>query len=271
MAAVKFTMVFSVATSAPDDPAQARTGGWSESVYTGANTPSSNESFRTLCQLRAALLPRSARISGIRVQGVDPSTRATLQSVSFPGAQAVANETDIPQMSLALTVPDVDNEHSRRIKIACIPDRYIVRGEFLPLPPYARALNFFLNALGSWQMRSQNFALVKYDNISISATGLLKTVGVPAYFQGEVLRVYSAVQVNGRKVSGAFKVEADNAGGDTQLVNWPYGACTGGKHRKVSYIYPVMLTIPNPAVIVSTRKVGRPTAGYRGRRSKTKR
>jgi len=170
--AFKFTLVFNAITGAADDPAQQRSGGWSESVYDSVVNDQVMTDLRTLSQRRATLLPRSARIVTWRVQPVDPSGRAAPTSVSFPGPQNDVNDTDIPQMALQFTAPDTGGTHSRRMKIACIPDRFVIRGEFLPTPAYRRALTSYLDELSGWRMRSLDFTQVVQDIVTVNGGGV---------------------------------------------------------------------------------------------------
>lgn len=271
MAGFKFTMIFNAITGAADDPAQQRSGGWSESVYSPTDTGDELALFRTLSQRRAALLPRSARISGWRIQQVDPSVRAAQSSQNFPGPAGDTNDTDIPQMGLAFTVPDASGTHSRRMKIACIPDRFIVRGEFLPTPAYRGALTAYMNQLDLWAMRCIDFTapVVNVDNIT--AAGVMTTVTAITFNRGDVVQVRSAVKADGTKVSGQFKVSVATLNDETTLANWPHGLTVKGTVRKITYIYPNIEANENTAVVASTRKIGRPSTGFRGRRSRKRR
>lgn len=271
MPGFKFTMIFNCITGAAGDPAQQRSGGWSESVYAASADNDELALFRTLSQRRAALLPRSARISGWRIQQVDPSVRAAQSSQNFPGAAAADNDTDIPQMALAFTVPDSTGTHSRRMKLACIPDQYIVRGEFLPTPAYRGALTAYMNQLDLWSMRSLDFTVVQANIDNITAGGVMTTIGGPDYAIDQVVLIKGAVKTDGTKVSGQFRVNAATLNGETGLANWTAGATVKGKVRRAVYIYPNIEAGENTAVVAATRKVGRPSTGFRGRRSRRRR
>lgn len=268
MPGFKYTMIFNAITGAADDPAQQRSGGWTESVYAPNDDAENLALFRTLSQRRAALLPRSARISGWRVQQVDPSVRAAQSSQNFPGAAAADNDTDIPQMALAFTVPDAGGTHSRRMKIACVPDRFIVRGEFLPTPAYRGALTAYMNQLDLWNMRCIDFTQPVADIVGVTAAGVMTTVAGPDYAIGQIVAIKSTIKPDGTRVTGQFRVSAATLNGETGLANWTHGITSKGKVRRIIYIYPNIEAGENTAVLASTRKIGRPSTGFRGRRSR---
>lgn len=272
MPTYKLSMIFNVVTAEPGDAAQQRSGGWSESVYDTVLTPNSLAQFREFCLARAALLPGSARIVAIRTQPVDPSGSAQLTSVNFPGNAALNFQTDLPQVALYFNAASAAADHTRKMKLACVPDSQMVRGEFAPTPPYRAALTNYFAKLDGWSMRIRIKDNPRWDIIGIDATGVFSTVQVNTFANGDLATVYSTVAaLGGFKRSGNFRVTVD-AESVQRLVNWPYGACAKGKIQKAEYTTAVIRTAANnPAVRAAVRKIGRPTTGFRGRRSRSRR
>ncbi len=265
--AYKLSFVFQNISGVAGGAAQQRTGSWSESVYSGDPLNSVINSFRRFASARAGLLPFSAAIVGFRSQQVNPVGGVQTQAVSYPGTLFA---TDVPQMALLFSVRANGVSNVRRMKIACIPDSVIVLGEYAPpagsqFPP---ALAAYFRELQGWQMAGRDLTSVAKQLKTISSAGAYTTGEDFVAPVNSQVKVLSAINANGDKVSGRFEVGDGAALRAGTLRKWPFGDCTNGKIVNYVPIFPIMTTTPAPTVLAAQRKIGRPSLGYRGRRSK---
>lgn len=277
MSAGKYTMLIQQSTLHPTNNAIIRVGGWSESWY--EYDTSFIASFLNLCERRAALLPNNAAIVGQRVQQVDPAGSAQVFGQVFTGTAGV--QPDIPQMALLARARAVGVSNTRAVILRGIPDAYVENGEYVPSQGYAAKVLQFVGSLvnGGWKFRGRNLAadtsailIVSPVLDSPTSDAIISLIGtVPSSFAvGNVVQVLGAVDFDGIKRGGSFKVKAVDTDERTITIShWPYESCESGRVRAITYIYPVVADVQPNRII--TRKVGRPFTSYRGRRSKRRR
>lgn len=264
---MKCTMVFSLTTALSNANAPVhRTGGWSESHFIdNASFTQVRTLFEALCQERALLLPTGASITGQRYQLINPIGASQSQATLFPGASGL--QTDVPQMALLCRVPTIGARNISRLTLRGIPDQRVVEGEYSPSQGFNTALRRFFTQLSSFRMEGRDLAAENVPTLRIFANGVYRTQDPNAFAVNSVVRVMRAVRdVDGRTVSGTFVVQTVVDTRNGTLFDWTGGDTRGGTMRLNGIAYP-QLDGANAAVSrVVVKKVGRPSAGYRGRR-----
>jgi len=271
MPVFKCTMILNhVSNFANPAATLSRIAGNSESYYTETDSESVARSrFSLLCIARARLLPGGARITGQRYQQVSPVGSASTAGVNYPGA--TANAADIAQAALSVRVQSASTINNGTLGLHYCPDNQLVLGEYTPTPLFAGDLSVFFTTLssGQWKFKALDLTQEKLDLVGISSVGVGTTVQVNTINVDDTVKVYSTVEiVTDRKHSGTFKISAI-AGATFTLSNWPHGQTVLGKIRKAITIYPTIGSVGTPKA--AARKPGRPSSGYRGRRSARRR
>jgi hypothetical protein len=277
----RMTALFSLTTT-PVNRATANphTGGWSESWWTTQSGPTLATSFTNLLKLRAALLPASAQITGSRqstftIQGnrlIPGPTSSSEQN--FPGNANYV--TDLPQAALQLKGYGDSVSNHNSFYLRGIPDAMIVGGEYSPTRPFGNAVSAFKAALvGPWgfvardlsQPRLQVLALVQAtppppNQAILQLAGVLAGVAANSFLRFS--RVYGS---DGNPIKGAFAVTQPPVGNLYTLqmpnVNPVFRPSGTARLDLLTYIAYSSVAYNRAGV----KKVGRPSEGYRGRRS----
>lgn len=273
----KVSNLFSI-TTAPTNPANAtpHSGGWSEGFWMSQDPLPYAVALASLRQKRAALLPKQAAMIGFRVgvYTIDQNKLIPVGSSTgrllLPGPSS--RETDLPQVSLELSVTAVGGPNVSRPILRCIPDDQMKFGEYQPDGPFAGLVTQYRNAFGGnapWGFigRDLSFGAVRVKQI---VAGVLTTFDpIPGFANGNFIRFIRVINDSKLPVKGAFSAVA-GAGNTYTLSGYNGGEVTkpSGSCRKDAIRW-----FPNNAVTVSrglVRKVGRPSQGYRGRRSRAR-
>jgi hypothetical protein len=263
--ASKYTMLFKLTTNRSSGSVGSHTGGWSESWYSSdpINTQG-KQSFRSLCQARAALLSQGGQIIGQRYQNIDPVGRSVAEGIVFNGGQGAC---DVPQLSVFYTLPCAGVPNVRRITLRGVPDAVCVEGEYVPIPAFRNALQRFNDALVDllWQCRCRNLTAEKVPIVSIDTNGTFKLSQPLTFAPNDVVTV-NRVKIPGATLTQQVTIDSRVDAQNGKLFGWQNGATTGGTMQEKSIIYPTLLlaTVTPRATI---RKVGRPGDAYRGRAS----
>jgi hypothetical protein len=158
----------------------------------------------------------------------------------------------------------------RRVALRGIPDINVVEGEYQPQGTFPANLNSFIQALAAWQFRGRDLSQAAQPVLTIGATGLVTAVSPLAFIQLQMVRVLKAKDSSGNLRGGRFQVATvgPNANQIT-LLNWPFGACTGGNVRlDTANIYASVDAANTTSGRIVVKKVGRPFTQYRGRRGR---
>jgi len=248
-------------------------GGFSESVYYGDISTSTINSFKDLIAARCFLLPTGAKITGYRLQAVDPRGSSSLRKIAGAGPTGENYNSDIPQMALLLSVPASGLANTSRRRIAAIPDRMIRFGEYDPTTAFRASMTFYLRALNGWWMRGHDLTQTIANITTVAADGTVTITAGVGYAINDVISIRSTQRPDGTRVSGQFKVAVATSPTVFQLKGWKAGACVLGTCQKIVSIFPPMATasVDQDAFTVVTRKIGRPLRKYVGRRSKRRR
>ena len=273
MAAYRYTMIFQYLSGPSSGPALNLKGGWSESVYWSSFGASQQNAFQQLAQARAALLPARSFVSGLRYQRVDPTGSAQTQSVNYPGGNtANAVNSDIPQMALLLRVGASGYSNIRSMRIAALPDTMVQFGEFVPTadPAWSAAFVGYTQLLSTWAFRAQDLTQPITPLLSITSAGVCNTNGIVTYALGQKLKIKRALDTFNSPKGGFVTVTVPSTGSMFTVTGWTHGSCLGGVVQPYVPIYPTIVASPASISRVVVRKIGRPSLGYRGRRSRVK-
>ncbi len=252
-----------------------RASGWSESWYYDGviGDATLNTRINRLCVRRAALLPASARIVGIRQGQVNPTSGSQSKDVVYPG---VANSVqDLPQLALQFTMRSTAGFNQRNVELRGVPDNVVVRGEYVSLADYQTSLRAYFDSLRNdgWLMRAIDRTVLRVNIITITAEGVLTTQENHGLLAGNKISVMSTIDDDeGDKWSfEATCLTPTNA--TTVPLLLPYDFRGFGYHkgkiRKLGIDY-VGVTISDDEILTPKavmRKAGRPFAQFHGRRT----
>lgn len=281
MSTYKATMLLEIATnrSGAATPSVSRVAGWSESWYIEDVTSDEAQAYLLgpsppggvgLCQARAGLLPSSGRIVGSRLQLTGTKAPSSTYGRTFPGTSG--KSTDTPFMALLCATLAVGGVKARRFTLRGIPDVVVTDGEYAPDGTFATALNLFFNQLGNFSFKGQDTAAPSFPINTIDGTGLLTTNAANTIAVNDMVKVTGALDATNVRRSGTYKVtNVMPLTFGVQLQGWPFGLCSGGNVQLASVAFSRVNRATCEPLRVSSRKVGRPFTGYRGRRSKRKR
>lgn len=259
-----------------------RIGGFSESWYfdgtlTALNTaifgpgndPNAGEGGggnwgpQGLIACRAACLPASGAVVGVRVQGIDPVTAVNPYAAFLPGSNNWPN--DYPSLSLLLSVGAVSTRNTRRSYLRCIPDQFVVFGEYTPDNNFASAVMAYISALGSFRFRGKNLASATATVLTITAGGLVTLSAVSPFTVGDKIKY----KFQGDRATGPYQVVSIGPlANQFSISGWTAGDDFSGAFTATGYIYPQVDPDKTVPVKTGTRKVGRPFDGFRGRGAK---
>jgi hypothetical protein len=278
----KCIMVFQLSTNTADPTAtQRRIGGWTETYYWPTqNLNDAKTAFRSLCQLRAGLLPRGALVKGQRYQFVNPVGASVSEAFNYPGTASL--DQDVPQIALHFRIPAQAAQNVRSLDLRGVPDARVVGGEYSGTQNYDGALSRLLRALPAWQFYGRDLSQPTFPIYSIDPTGAAIIQAAFPYVVGDMVRVLRSLDSTGDFQGGLFRVASTTLPFGLTLQGWTGGACKGGKIRKDGHVFVnfsdinqgadtgfgSVVSFPTPIAII--KKVGRPSGGYRGRRSRSK-
>lgn len=267
---IKCTMLFeqqSNLAAISDRPT--RIGGWSESYYADTDLANAKVNFHRLCQARASLLTRAARIIGQRYQLVGGG--AQTEARTYVGSDTT--DSDVPQMGLLCVAGAGSVPNVRRFTLRGLPDIRSVQGEFNPSNGYQQKLDVFFSLLANFKYKGKNLAAPTQVIAKITSGGLVSTTTTYSYAFGQQWQLMRVRNSDGQTISGIVTVAAEPGPGSLSFnaVAWNGGTVYEGEIRLVT---DPVYTSYDPARInvsrVVVRKVGRPFSGYRGRRSSSR-
>jgi len=269
MAAYKYTMVFQYLSGSGMPTDLNLKGGFSESVYRPTNTDADLNAFKALARLRARLLPLRCFISGLRRQRVDPSGPGNTASVNYPGGVGGGNwASDIPQMALLLRANGVDVANIRSMRLRAIPDDMVTLGEYKPEPLFRTFLTAYMAGLAGWRFRASDLTAPAVGLTSIAADGSYTLSADLLPVVNEFVKIKDTVSPDGFNYNGKYKVKTVTNNRTGVLFDWPGVAVTQGTMTRVIPVYPVISANQDSISRMVAAKVGRPSLGYRGRRSR---
>lgn len=275
---VRQTLLFAVTTVAKD-PTQAapHSGGWSESFYVGGSGFTDITVFKKWASSRAVLLSGLASVIGYRQQLYTISGNKLLPGGSgggqffYPGNYA--GDLNAPQDSLQLNFVVNTQPNSIRHRIAAVPDTIISGGEYNGDTTYQGYLSTYFSVVIGFGFGAITRDLTRPDaTVRSISGGVITTNTATGAALNQYIRLRRVKDSLGRPVEGTFLVAAivNNADGSvaytvidppTQTVTTPNGTA-----RLDLLVFNTFSSANVGRLVV--RKVGRPFAAYRGRRSK---
>jgi len=252
-----------------DEPG--RTGGWTESWYFEGDLSAAIIAFTGpvgLCKVRAAFLPGTATISGQRYQQVSPTVGASVtRGKEFRGNPLLA--TDLPQVSLLVSIPGLGVANVRHHIFRCIPDDMVVLGEYSPTAQFRQFVGTFYSALQGWKFRGLDMSIARIPIQSYNeVTGLVTTFAAHGFAVDEVAQ-FSGLKEDPTDAATGYSrlVVAVPSSTTFTVLPKPIGRTfTIGYVKRQSFIYPAVDAFNCESERAVTRKVGRPFDAFRGRR-----
>jgi hypothetical protein len=271
----KLTNIFQY-TSQPKNASQAipHTGGWSESVWTTLNPSGYNGLWTTMAQRRACLMCSAAAIVGYRVSLYTISGNKLLPKGTSSGTwllPGIAAQADLPQAAFDIIGANSGVPNTSRLTLRGVPDDALSGGEIDFPSGYKAFVTSYQNSL-----LGNNFGFIGRD-LSQPAARIKSYLNNVLTLDGPIggvagaswLRFHRCYDVTGEPVKGTYLIDtiAGNVytlhAGPTQVVSAPSGTA---RIDLITYIPYTSFTTGRASV----KKVGRPSQGYRGRRSKSR-
>lgn len=275
MAVYKFKMQFQL-TTAPTNLTRAipHTGGWTEAVWASVNTQQQFEAFFRLLDKRRNLLPRQATIVGYTVQGYNIAGNRLIPLGSSTFAQNLpgnsALETDLPQVAVDLKTINTGGNNTARYVLRGMPDSIMTFGEYQPTPAYAGRMTQFMNELksGFWIIVGRDRTQPTERVVNITGNQVTLQAALPGAGAQSFLRFLRVYGDDGNPIKGSFRITVAPVGNvytvspnpNNDLIN------ASGLARLDAITTSAIVEVEVSRARV--RKIGRPSQGYRGRRSK---
>ncbi len=276
---------FGIVSGMPSAPILGYTGrqhlaGWSEALWWNSDSVTDLLAslqgpfggFPGLLPTRAALLPNTANIIGVRLYA-GGAGKGVSRSYNYAGNPI--NTTDVPQMALLVKGGPLAFAVSRRFTIRCIPDIFVVQGEFAPSTDYTNAVAQYFYALNNYWFLGRNppTPANSCGVANITAGGLVTTtVAAQPFAVGNMVTISRALSPAQNFVTFKGLISAVGPVGSQFTMAVPAGGpWTGGTAAiKTTGLYNLSSNVTSVSRTV-VRKVGRPFELYRGRRSKRRR
>jgi hypothetical protein len=277
---VRISLLLAVTTDPTDRVAASpHSGGWSESFYAPGNQFAALPFFVLWANQRANILAGECAVVGYRQQLFTISQNKLLPGGSAGGALNVPggwpNDLNAPQDSLMVNFQVAGQPQNIRHRLPGIPDSQVSAGEYQPNATFKAALTKYIQLITAGVFEALVHDLTQPDaRVRSLAGAALTTQSATGAIAGGYIRFRRVKDDIGRPVEGAFLVTAVVANADgsftytlfdppLQTVSTPNGTCRHDLLVEAN----IVGGNPNRLVI---RKVGRPFAQYRGRRSKRK-
>jgi hypothetical protein len=251
----------------------AHAGGFSEQFWFNGN-PIIQAAANAIASFRASMLPIESTVIGLRQQIYTVNGNKLLPGgssvvpLNFPGSN---NYTlDNPQSCLNLRLQTGGGPNVGRYCMRNLPDEVVVNGEFQPDGAFTANLNIWKNTLAGngFGFVGRNLAALK--TVVLGSDGINLLVGSTAGFNvGDYVRFLKVHAITGGTIEGSYQIIAITAPNKLQFIhNIGSDAASGGNVRSDGIGFFATSAVATQRA--SVRKVGRPFAGYRGRRSKQK-
>lgn len=251
-----------------------RVGGWSESLYgpdsisaviAGLKGPRTG-GILPLLDARAGMLTTGASIIGVRLYG-GGSGKGSLLAASVKGNNGFSDQ---PNVCLQMSATSLTSGQSRRWTVRGYPDADIKFGEYDPAVAGStdRIRSYFQSLADFGWLEQTNTNQVTLFNID--ATGLVKANAVIGFNIGNIVTLKNVtISATGNRKGGKFVVEAGGSlNTEFKIKGWTSGAGTGGTASITGSAFTSFTTATLSVVRASIRKIGRPFAAYRGRKSR---
>jgi len=279
----RYTGIFHVATTPANlTIAEVHTGGWTENVWSFLTPAAFKLAWDNWFMRRACLLPKQASIIGYRsqkytIQGNKLVPGGTTNGVCrWPGNAGFT--TDLPQVALTIGLSSANARNTTDWKILCVPDDQMVGGEYAAVGAFPGLLTAYLAmfASGNFAIMGRELAnpMIRVTSIAphtIAGQTAITLNGVMGVGNGDFVRLLRVRTDEGETAEGVFYVVGNNGANIIYVTGYKYGVVTNP--NGFARFDELGAWTANKAVFgrASIRKVGKPSAAYRGRGSKRRR
>lgn len=253
------------------DPS-ARTSGWSESFYGPDDIaevvrllkdPSATRPF-SLIQARANVMGASGSIIGARLyKGV--TGKGQPLSVQMRGTNGAS---DSPQCAVQIVALSNVTGQSRRFTLRGMADDDFFKGEYDPDADDAGRMKQYFDALAGfgWNAKVETG---KIGIHSINAAGVVTTVGSHTFGINNIVTLKNVYDLDDeRRIGFKARITALPAVNQFTLDVWNAHTAKNGTVAVETQAFQAFATSTLSVARSVIRKVGRPFAGYRGRKSR---
>lgn len=247
-----------------------RVAGWSESWYLVSNSARDAlelmNNANGLCESRAALLSTSGAIIGQRVQQVSPVGPVLIGQAQFPSP--VKELADVPQMAISCVFSGKAVTNRRRISLRGVPDARVVGGGYAKAASFTVSLTAFYKSLSGYSFPGHDRSVPGVRILSCDANGrvILAAPNVlPINTPVRITRIKEIASAEIRNFNSVITAQPFN--NIVQLdPNRSAVSGIGGRMDNNTLAYFAVDPDDVPTPTITTRKVGRPSDSYRGRR-----
>jgi hypothetical protein len=248
---------------------QAHAFGATESFYVslGIGTPLTNLLKNNIGPKRAAILATGTEITAARLYQ-DGGGRGVVVPLGLPGSGGGSINQANDALLLSTTDPSANPQ--RKFWLHFIPDGQVFNGEFQPTGFWATKL---LEWMGQMEDKGQWRSIVRgnlTNIVSVSASGLVTFSVNNPFAVGNQIEIRRVLLSNGNRFGGRFAIASVGPlATQVTISGWPNFSGVGGTAFLKSSTLLSMGT--GQGLIVEragTRRVGRPTDLYRGRKSR---
>lgn len=277
MSWIRNTTIFQLTTN-PTDLTRAipHTGGWSETIWYNDSSDAGDLRIADVRQARRLISPKVVGIVGFRRARYDLTNGVLLPAgARSAGLNLNGNmryETDLPQVSLQIDYRTGATINTSRQMLRGMPDEIMSSGEYQPDPVFARLMTSYINSIitaACFFFPGRDLSKPRARVMGL-AGAVLTVDAVPAgVVANAMIRFLHCRDSNGNPVKGSFRV-LNVVGLDITLATAPGGAITkpnGFIRQDALDFFPYSTGTPTRARV---KKIGRPSQGYRGRRSKAR-
>lgn len=281
----KLSLIFRFQQSTDITPLIApRTAGWTESFWVGALP--NQVLIGTFATARAALMCPDCAITGFRITPYTYAGNKIQPGKSSVGTYYVAGKfndyTNSPDDTLRMRCTAGGIPVTFTMFLHAIPDKVISSGSFIQDNNFQRFLGSFTDWItgqrglpaSQWLGRDPTRPSQQVVSVNIVAGTLVTAQPVAGAIAGQYLRLRRVYDDSGNPIKGSFFIVGVvvNANGTATytlqgLPNLTRTTPSGTARQDL--IAQSSITLYNPQLIAS-RKVGRPSLLYRGRRGKTR-
>jgi len=266
----RVSLVFNITTT-PTVPidAGAHSGGWTEGHWLSANVGATDARIDRLILMRKAMLPVGVRITGVKIALYTISGNKLLpggtSAAKKVGVSSQPRTCDMPWVALEFSGSVAGAPNASRFTTRGMPDDQFKGGEYQPNDDFKGQVTAFRGQLiaDAWGFVGRNLTLptARVMSIANSQVVLDGSVGGARLDFLKLNRVYDD---NGNPVKGSFPIVSvvDNVytvSGTLPTITRPSGLA---RIDQVAFMAYAGVTVGR----VVTKKVGRPSESYRGRR-----
>jgi hypothetical protein len=251
--------------------------GWTESVWSNITNNNFIRFVSDWANARAGTLPKQAQIIGYRVSTFNTNGNRIIPGPSRNGNLNMAGNVfftvDQPQVSLSCQFTTVSGSNVARIMLRATPDEVVQNGEYAPPDAiYPNLVTVLFNVLQQtgygWVGRDLSQGLSRVNSI---VAGVLTTdAPIQNVIVGSYVRFHRVTSDVRLPVAGSYLVTA--VAGNAYTIPGLAGISVTKPNGLVRNDVLAFFNNAGGQVLRSAvRKIGRPSNGYRGRRSKVRR